>query len=131
MLFRQSLMKYSQRYDVSRASRKYNQARSYIYFWLKRWDGTVQSLAAHSKRPNHHPNEHTPEEIALIKRYRRRNPQLEVTELWHRLKKARLHKTCGKSDHIMKLYHYTAINEFTRLSFLYGRGEQSTCIVHF
>jgi len=80
-------MKYSQRYDVSRASRKYNQARSYIYFWLKRWDGTVQSLAAHSKRPNHHPNEHTPEEIALIKRYRRRNPQLEVTELWHRLKK--------------------------------------------
>lgn len=49
-----------------------------------------QSLAAHSKRPHHHPNEHTPEEIELIKRYRRRNPQLRSPSF------ARLHKTCGK-----------------------------------
>jgi transposase len=87
MKFRQSLMKYSRKYGVSRASRKYNKARSYIYFWLNRWDGTIQSLATQSKRPHHHPNEHTPEEIALIRRFRKRNPQLEVTELWHRLKK--------------------------------------------
>ena len=85
MKFRQSLMKYSRKYGVIRASRKYNKARSYIYFWLNRWDGTIQSLATQSKRPHHHPNEHTPEEIALIRRFRKRNPQLEVTELWHRL----------------------------------------------
>ena len=46
-----------------------------------------QSPAAYSKRPHHHPNEHTPEEIALIRRFRKRNPELEITELWHRLKK--------------------------------------------
>jgi hypothetical protein len=33
MKYRQSLMKYVEKYGVSRASRKYNKGRSYIYFW--------------------------------------------------------------------------------------------------
>lgn len=37
MAYRQSLMKYAEKYGVSRASRKYNKSRSYIYFWKKRW----------------------------------------------------------------------------------------------
>ena len=45
MKYRQSLMKYAEKYGVSRASRKYNKARSYIYFWKVRWDGSVESLA--------------------------------------------------------------------------------------
>ena len=85
--YRQSLMKYAEKYGVSRASRKYNRARSYIYFWKSRWDGTESSLVNQSRRPHHHPNEHTPEEIALIKRYHRRSPDLGLTELWYRLKK--------------------------------------------
>ena len=32
MAYRQSLMKYAEKYGVSRASRKYNKSRSYIYF---------------------------------------------------------------------------------------------------
>ena len=32
MRYRQSLMKYAEKYGVSRASRKYNKSRSYIYF---------------------------------------------------------------------------------------------------
>ena len=85
--YRQSLMKYSEKYGVSKASRKYNKSRSYIYFWLNRWDGSVESLATQSKRPHHHPNEHTKAEIKLIKDHRRRCPKLELPELWHRLKK--------------------------------------------
>ena len=87
MKFRQSLMKYCEKYGVSRASRKYNKGRSYIYFWKNRWDGSVESLAEKSKRPHHHPKEHTEEEIKLIKNMHRRNPYLGLTELWHRLKK--------------------------------------------
>ena len=87
MKFRQSLMNYAKKYGMSRASRKYNKSRSYIYFWLKRWDGSVESLAVKSRRPHHHPNEHTKEEIDLIKRYHKRNPTLELPELWHRLRK--------------------------------------------
>ena len=33
MKYRQSLLTYAQKYGVSRASRKYNKSRSYIYFW--------------------------------------------------------------------------------------------------
>src|SRR5699024_6773567 len=72
---------------VSRASRKYNKSRSYIYFWKKRWDGTVESLACQSRRPHSHPNQHTPEELKLIRDMRRRNPKLGLIELWHRLRK--------------------------------------------
>ena len=52
MAYRQSLMKCAEKYGVSRASRKYNKSRSYIYFWKARWDGTVESLACRSGAPN-------------------------------------------------------------------------------
>ncbi len=61
MLYRQALIRY-----------KTN--RQYIYRWLKRYDGTLESLADKSHRPHHHPNEHTPEELKLIADMRRRNP---------------------------------------------------------
>ena len=87
MRYKQSLMKYAVSYGVSKASRKYNRARSYIYFWLKRWDGSIDSLRPESRRPLHHPNEHTPAELKLIHDMRRRNPQLGMVELWCRLRK--------------------------------------------
>ena len=86
MKYKQSLMKYAVAHGVSKASRKYNRARSFIYFWLKRWDGSVESLRPESRRPHHHPNEHTPEELKLIRDMRRRNPKLGMVELWCRLR---------------------------------------------
>ena len=85
MAYRQSLMKYAEKYGVSRASRKYNKSRSYIYFWKARWDGTAESLACQSRRPHSHPNQHTEAELKLIRDMRRRNPKLGMVELWHRL----------------------------------------------
>ena len=67
-------------------SRKYNKSRSYIYFWKARWDGSVASLACQSRRPHSHPNQHTQAELKLIKDMRRRNPNLGMVELWHRLR---------------------------------------------
>ena len=87
MAYRQSLMKYAEKYGVSRASRKYNKSRSYIYFWKARWDGSVASLACQSRRPHGHPNQHTEAELKLIRDMRRRNPDLGMVELWHRLRK--------------------------------------------
>ena len=86
MAYRQSLMKYAEKNGVSRASRKYNKSRSYIYFWRARWDGNVESLACQSRRPHRHPNQHTEAELKRIRDMRRRNPQLGLVELWHRLK---------------------------------------------
>ena len=87
MRYRQSLMQYAAKYGVSRASRKYNKSRSYIYFWKARWDGSMASLACQSRRPHHHPNQHTEAELKLIRDMRRRNPTLGMVELWHRLRK--------------------------------------------
>lgn len=86
MKYRQSLMCYAKKYGVARASRKYNRPRSTIYFWLSRYDGTIESLANRSKRPHSHPNQHTEEELKLIRDMRRRNPQLGLIDLWCRLK---------------------------------------------
>ena len=79
-------MQYAEKYGVSRASRKYNKGRSYIYFWKARWDGSVESLACQSRRPHHHPKQHTEEELKLIRDMRRRNPKLGLIELWSRLR---------------------------------------------
>ena len=173
MRYRQSLMQYAQKYGVSRASRKYNKSRSYIYFWKARWVGSVQSLACQPRRPHHHPNQHTQEELKLICDMRRRNPSLGMIELWHRLKlrgytrrpeslfrvmrKLGLFPAAEKkkaykpkpyeqmtypgqrvqvdvkvvprrciADPELRLFQYTAIDEFTRLRFLTAYPEQST-----
>ncbi len=86
MRYRQSLLEYAQKNGVRRASRKYNKSRSYIYFWKARYDGTKESLADRSRRPHSHPNQHTTEELKLIRDMRRRNPKLGMIELWCRLR---------------------------------------------
>ena len=173
MAYRQSLMKYAENYGVSRASRKYNKSRSYIYFWKTRWDGTVQSLACPSRRPHSHPNQHTEADLKLIRDMRRRNPKLGMVELWHRLRQRgytrrpeslfRVMRKLGLfpqaekkpvykpkpyeqmtypgqrvpvdvkvvprrciADQELRLFQYTAIDEFTRLRFLGAYPEQST-----
>ena len=86
MKYRESLMKYARTHGVSRASRRYNKPRSYIYFWLKRYDGTLASLACRSRRPRGHPNSHRPAELKLIKDMRRANPKLGLMEFWFKLR---------------------------------------------
>ncbi len=86
MKYRQPLICYALKYGVARASRKYNCPRSTIYFWLSRYDGTIESLADRSKRPLSHPNQHTGDELKPIQDMRRRNPKLGLIDLWCRLR---------------------------------------------
>jgi transposase len=98
MKYRHSLVRFALKYGVSKAARKYNRARSFIYFWLNRYDGTIESLACKSRRPHSHPNQHTPEELKLIKNMRRRNPSLGLVEFWFKLVER------GYNRHIVSLY---------------------------
>lgn len=86
MKYRQSMISHAERHGVMATSVKYNKARSFIYFWLGRYDGTIESLAKRSRRPHSHPNAHTPQELKLIADMRRRNPDLGLNELWYRLR---------------------------------------------
>lgn len=173
MKYRYSLMKYAEKYGVSRTSRKYNKTRSYIYFWRKRFDGSIESLGCQSRRPHSHPNQHTEQELKLIRDMRRRSPELGVVELWARMRK-RGYTRCVESlwrvlqreglmakttprkkyhpkpyeqmqypgqriqidvkvvprrciaDPEIKLYQYTAIDEYSRYRVLGAYLEQST-----
>ena len=172
--YRYSLMQYVEKYGVARASRKYNRSRSYIYFWKKRYDGSMESLLCRSRRPHSHPREHTQQELKLIRDMHRRNPKLGIVELWARMR-ARGYTRCVESlwrvmrregliaakkekakkyrpkpyeqmerpgERIqidvkvvprsciaapgLKLYQYTAIDEYSRYRVLGAYEEQST-----
>lgn len=85
MRYRLSLLKYADKYGVTKAAIKYKTNRQYIYRWKKRFDGSMESLRDRSRRPHHHPNQHTPEEIKLITDMRRRNPHAGLVIFWVKL----------------------------------------------
>ena len=85
MLYRQSLIKYADKYGVTKAAIKYRTNRQYIYRWKRRYDGTLQSLSDKSHRPKSHKNQHTPEELKLISDMRRRNPNAGLVVFWVKL----------------------------------------------
>ena len=86
MRYRQALIQYAEKYGVTRAAIRYRTNRQYIYRWKKRYDGTLQSLADRSHRPRSHPNQHTPEELKLIRDMRRRNPNAGLVVFWVKLR---------------------------------------------
>ena len=86
MLYRQALINYANKKGVTKAAIRYKTNRQYIYRWLKRYDGTLQSLADKSRRPHHHPNEHTAEELKLIADMRKRNSNAGLVVFWVKLR---------------------------------------------
>jgi len=53
MRYCQALIKYAEKYGVTKAAIRYKTNRQYIYLWMKRYDGTLKSLADRSHRPHH------------------------------------------------------------------------------
>lgn len=68
MKFRQRVVEYAiKKNNNADAARRYGTSRQQVQRWRKKYDGTVQSLANKSRRPQSHPNEHKEAEINLIK----------------------------------------------------------------
>ena len=84
--YRQSLICYAQKHGVTAAAIRYRTYRQYIYRWIKRYDGTLQSLEDRSHRPHSHPNQHKAQEIKLIDDMRRRNPNAGLVVFWIKLR---------------------------------------------
>lgn len=100
MRYRLSLINYANKYGVSKAAVKYKTNRQYIYRWKRRYDGSIESLRDRSRRPHHHPNQHTPAEIKLISDMRRRNPDAGLVVFWVKLMRR------GYSRSIPGLYRF-------------------------
>ena len=99
MKYKQSVIKYSYKNGVKNASIKYNEWPKTIYRWMERYDGTIESLRDKSRRPHHHPNEHTEKEIKMIKDYKRNNKETGLVVLWVKLVQA------GYTRTVQGLYH--------------------------
>jgi transposase InsO family protein len=84
--FKQAVIVCAQRKGVTYAARKYKTTRQWIYYWLRRYDGTIDSLRERSRRPHSHPNQHTEEELTLIANMRRRNPDIGLVDFWVKLR---------------------------------------------
>ena len=102
MRYLQSLMKYAHNHGVSAAARKYNRARSFIYFWRKRYNGSIESLAKQSTCPHSHPNAHTEQELALIRNVCRRNPNIGMIELWLHLQNRGYTRSIGGLHRVLQ-----------------------------
>lgn len=100
MRYRLSLIKYAEKFGVTKAAVKYKTNRQYIYRWKRRYDGSIESLRERSRRPHHHPNQHTPAEIKLISDMRRRNPDAGLVVFWVKLMQR------GYSRSITGLYRF-------------------------
>ena len=85
--FRQRVLKYSYKNNVTEASRRFHVCRQAIYEWRAKYDGTWKSWVEKSHRPHHHPNEHTQEEKEMILR---RYPKYtdDMMMLWDSLRKS-------------------------------------------
>lgn len=176
--YKQSVVKFSYKYGVTKTAIKFELNRRTIYRWRERYDGTLKSLEDKSRRPNSHPNQHTKEEIKLIKDYKRNNKETGLVVLWVKLRAAGYTRTIQGLYHVMqrlgiykktpskkkqpqpkewttgvypgdkiqidvkyvpqecltkelreqgvKLYQYTAIDEYTRLRYLWYTNAHDT-----
>lgn len=85
MRYRDSVLRYAERYGVKKAAAKFNEPDKTIYRWRKRWltsDKDIYSLANGSRRPKNHSHRHTDTEIRLVQNLRRRNPNIGLQDLW-------------------------------------------------
>lgn len=87
ILYKQSVVKYSLKHGVTKAAIKFKMHRKTIYRWREKYDGTAQSLKNKSRKPHSHPNQHTEEEIKLIKNYKNKNKEAGLVVLWVKLRK--------------------------------------------
>lgn len=71
---RQREIKWAMTHGVTSASIRYQTSRKTIYKWLKRYDGSIESLMDRSRAPHHIPRKQSEDEIRLVERYARKYP---------------------------------------------------------
>lgn len=106
VLFKQAIMRYTQRSGVTKAACRYKVTRQWIYYWLRKYDGTLESLHEKSRKPHSHPNQHTEEELTLITNMRRRNGDTGLVDFWVKLRQRGYTRTLSALFRVMRKMGY-------------------------
>lgn len=86
MKYRQRVVEYAIKYNNNaKAARRYHTSRQQVWRWRKRYDGTVHSLANKCRRPYSHPNQHTKEELELIRHKYRYHGHEGLAQVYRKL----------------------------------------------
>ncbi len=73
MRYRKRVVEYAIKHNNNAsAARRYHTSRMQVKRWRDKYDGTWDSLRTKSRRPHSHPNQHTEEELRLIKKTNQR-----------------------------------------------------------
>ena len=92
MRFRLSLVKSYERCGATLTAIRYKTTRQLVYFWVRRYDGDIHSLADHSHKPHWHPKQHTDDELKWIRDMRRRSPDMGLVDFWLAMRKRHHYK---------------------------------------
>lgn len=100
--YKESVVKFSYKYGVTKTAIKFCECKRTIYRWRKRYDGSLESLKDKSRRPISHPNQHTDEEIELIRNYKRNNRETGLVTLWVKLREVGYKRTIQGLYHVLQ-----------------------------
>lgn len=94
---RKRICEYAIKHGKMKAHEMYGASRPSIDRWLKRYDGTKESLKDYSRRPQSHPNQSTPEEIKLIKDLWYKNKEFGLDFIYGKLKREYGYRRCRET----------------------------------
>lgn len=80
---RQRMVKYFMNHGATKTAIRYKTSRKAVYKWAKRYDGTIESLKARSRKPHHSPKSQTANEIKLVKNSWARDKGDDKLVMWY------------------------------------------------
>ena len=84
---RQRYLEYYLRHgNATETAIRYKISRKTLHKWLKRYDGTWQSLVEQSRRPHHSPRAHTEEEIRQIRRLAKKHRWTDLILVYQQMR---------------------------------------------
>lgn len=90
--------------NMAAAARRYHTSRQQVSLWLKRYDGTIDSLRLKSRRPHSHPNQHTEDELTLLKEVARRYRHEGLAEVYVQARKRGYTRSYGSMCKMIRLH---------------------------
>ena len=82
---RQRMVNYAKNHSVSDTAIRYGVSRKTVHKWIKRYDGTTNSLMDRSHRPHHSPRKHTESELRKIRRRLKKHKWTDLIRAYQEL----------------------------------------------